>query len=126
MPWVVGVSAGVLFGFACGVAVCRSKHPAGSSRCCRRSSENVVSPLLLRMDTDPTVVPLLRNATKAIFQSLTHAVVAVRANGMVLEANDAALQLLGYSAVGALCLARVMWLASHLTDSVTVARRRAA
>ncbi len=34
-----------------------------------------------------------------IFQSLKHAIVAVRPNGIVLEANGAALQLLGFPAV---------------------------
>ena len=44
---------------------------------------------------------LAQNDVFSIFQALTHAVIAVSKLGTILEANNAALQLLGYTRVGA-------------------------
>ena len=98
VPALVGVFsvvAGGLLGLAVPSSVKRRCGGGGRSRCgcgCRRSAP-----------TRPT------DTSTPILGALRHAVVAVMPDGIILDANGAALRLLGYSAVRTLSRARAGW-----------------
>ena len=58
-------------------------------------------------------------ASASIFQALQHAVVAVLPDGTILEANDAALRLLGYSDTAVRACARACGLSNCVLASGT-------
>lgn len=87
--WLAGL-IGALVGIAVSAAVCCWAAAAG--RC---------NPLLLRLRccTRCFTTPdhSRRSATAVVFDALTHAVLAVRPDGTILEANSAVLKLFGYT-----------------------------